>query len=314
VPQHRKSQPKPIRVINQAPRSQDPVPFPFTWDTIPNGEIDHYISKEVRVAPVSHKPRVLVPPVMFKPKVLAPPVLRKPKGYIDKDIITIVPRSGMFVSAEIGIQKVDSETIIINNGSDFEAPYNTDIYTGGDSSNQTSFGLTAGYRWRNENIWIPQYSLGLRYRHLFTNDINGQVIQYSLPEFTNYDYSLNMSSNALLLAGKIDVYKFNNIMPYLGLGLGMAFNHSSYSEVALPGVTPRISPGFGNQTSSQFTYNLGAGLDVQVTPKLSLSIGYEFEHWGALNTGPGTVKWASQMLSQSSDASHALLFSLDYMI
>ncbi len=52
-------------------------------------------------------------------------------------------------------------------------------------------------------------------KYLFENDLTGKVIQYSLPDFTNYDYTYKTSSNALLLAAKVDFYAYKQIMPYL---------------------------------------------------------------------------------------------------
>ena len=218
-----------------------------------------------------------------------------------------------FVSADLERQWVQSDQMTVNNGSGFPPPSNIDIYTGGVSSNQSSLGFTAGYRWQNEGLWIPQFSLGLRYKYLFENDLTGKVIQYSLPEFTNYDYTYKASSNALLLAAKVDFYAYKQIMPYLSVGIGSALNQTSYSESALPGITPRISPSFADQSTVQLTYTLGAGLDAQLTERITLSAGYEYQGWGAFNSGKGTVGWSDQSLSQSNYQSHALLLSMDYL-
>jgi opacity protein-like surface antigen len=273
--------------------NQSRAPFPFNWDPTPN-DVRNYHAIE-RAEAIARKHQIYH-------KVTAKPP----------------PKNGWLASLDLGFQSVQSGNAMrVNNGSDFDTPYNTDIYTADNSSNQTSLGLTAGYRWQNESLWLPQYALGLRYKYLLANDMSGQIIQYSLPEFTNYNYTLKTSSNVFLVAAKADLYKYKQLMPYLSLGLGLAFNDASYSEKALAGITPRVSPNFASQTSSQFAYTLGAGLDFKFTEQLLFSIGYEFQDMGSLSTGPGTsdgcLKWSDQTLSQSNYQAHALLLSMTHV-
>jgi len=256
--------------------AQEATGFPFDWDSTPDDAIN---AKE-------------------------PPVYQS--------VVFKEPINNWFVAAELGWQKGAASEMTVNNGSGFPPPSNMDIYTA-QSNRRTSIGLGAGYRWQRDKLWVPQVSLGLRYKYLFEDSIEGQVIQYSLPQFTNYDYKLNTTSNALLLSAKVDVYAFKNIMPYLGVGLGAARNQASYSETALPGITPRISPQFADQSNFEMSYTLGFGLDARLTDSITFSAGYEFQDWGGANTGNGTVGWSDQSLSQSNYQSHALLLSMDYL-
>lgn len=273
--------------------NQSSDPFPFNWDPTPNDVRNYHAIERAEVAS------------------------RKPQMY-HQVIAKIPPRNGWFASLDLGLQTVQSgNEMRVNNGSDFDTPYNTDIYTADNSSNQTSLGLTAGYRWQNESLWLPQYSLGLRYKYLFANDMSGQIIQYSLPEFTNYNYTLNTSSNVFLVAAKADVYKYKQVMPYVSLGLGLSLNDASYSEQAKPDITPRVSPNFASQSTSQFAYTLGVGFDFKVTEQIMFSLGYEFQDMGSLSTGPGTsdgcLKWSDQTLSQANYQAHALLLSMTHV-
>lgn len=272
---------------------QSSAPFPFNWDPTPNDVSNYHAVQRAEIAS------------------------RKPKIY-HQVIAKTPPKNGWIASIDLGLQNVQSgDAMRVNNGSDFASPSNMDIYTADNSNNQTSLGLTAGYRWQNESLWLPQYALGFRYKYLFSNEMNGQIIQYSLPEFTNYNYTLKTSSNVFLAAGKADIYKYKQVMPYLSLGLGLSLNDVSYSESALAGVTPRVSPNFASLTSNEFAYTLGAGLDLQFTQQIIFSIGYEFQDMGAFSTGPGIsdgcLKWSDQKLSQSNYQAHALLLSMTHV-
>lgn len=227
---------------------------------------------------------------------------------------SILAKSNWFISTEVGGQQVKLQPMTVGNGSGFPPPNDRDIYTGKSDNNQAFIGVVAGRRWQNESLWFPQYSLGLRYKYLFSKAVGGQVIQYSLPQFTNYNYTFKTTANALLLAGKLDIRRYNKFTPYVSAGAGTVFNRaSSYSEMALPGITSRISPNFAGKNTNQFTYTLGAGLNYQATQKLNFALGYEFQDWGMMQTGNGTVGWADQSLSQPNYRSNALFLGIDYL-
>jgi opacity protein-like surface antigen len=119
----------------------------------------------------------------------------------------------------------------------------------------------------------------------------------------------------LMIATKLNLIQFNQISPYVTGGVGVAFNRgANYSETALENVTPRVSPAFDNHTNTKFTYSVGAGLDWQVSPKLILSLGYQFQDLGSVSSGTGTGLWAGDALRSGSYRSSSVLFSTSYLI
>ncbi len=200
--------------------------------------------------------------------------------------------------------------IYVNNGSSFPPPYDTDIY----STNQSASVLTnlsAGRRWEREGKWLPAYSLGLVYQHSFLGNTSGTVTQYSLPEFTNYNYTWKLSSEILLVSAKVNLYVQKQFSPYVTVGLGRAFNHSKYSETALPEVTPRSAPGFSG-TSIKFAYNAGAGLDFQASSHLIINVGYLYQNLGDIS-GPGIGTWSGTSLGLKSYGQNEALVGITFL-
>jgi opacity protein-like surface antigen len=204
-------------------------------------------------------------------------------------------------------------SLSVNNGSGFPAPYNEDRYSTTNNS-EVIIGASAGRRWHQEDVWLPAVSFGGSYQHFFTTAAGGTVMQNSLPDFTNYNYQWGVSSNVVLATATLNLFQYNKISPYVNVGLGAAFNHANgYSESALPGVTPRISPNFAENTSGNFAYNLGVGVDLQPMPQFMASLGYLYQDLGAVSSGVGTQTWSGQSLRLGSYASNTLFMHVTYL-
>jgi hypothetical protein len=156
-----------------------------------------------------------------------------------------------FVAGYAGIEKPNvNGSMQIENGSDYPLPYNFDNYST-TTNTAASAALEAGYRWYTETRYIPSFAVSLRYQHLFSNDIGNTIQQYSLSDFTNYTYQWNVVSDIFVLLGKLNLFECHHVMPYLTAGGGVTYNRATnYAETPYPGITPRISPGFNDNTSS----------------------------------------------------------------
>lgn len=194
-----------------------------------------------------------------------------------------------YVGMDAGLMQssMHSKTMTVPNGSNYPPPENLDQYAL-KSHHPVMLDLQAGRRWQRDQQWLPAYALGLRYQHVFTKNIQGTVTEYSLPEFVNYNYQWGVGADALSLYSKLDLVQYSRLMPYVDLGLGVSSARSAhYSETALANVTPRFSPDYASKRSTQFTYNLGAGIDVILTPNLLVSAGYEYQSFGKMASGFG---------------------------
>jgi len=223
-------------------------------------------------------------------------------------------QSNWFASFGVGGQFSDLPSgMTVNNGSGFPTPYDKDIYSTNDNG-QVFLGASLGRRWNRDSLWLPAFSLGGVYQYFFKNNAGGTVMQYSTPEFKNYDYQWNVSSNVILATAKLNLVQYNRLSPYVQGGIGAAFNRASgYSETALPGVTARVSPGFTDNTSSQFAYNAGAGVDLQLAPQFIFSIGYLYQDLGDVSSGAGMQDWAGKSLHLSSSHSNDVFVSMNYL-
>ncbi|MCX7117759.1 MAG: outer membrane beta-barrel protein [Legionellales bacterium] len=213
--------------------------------------------------------------------------------------LTMGPASGWFATIQGGaLWTNSSDSMTVSNGSPYPPPLNVDHYSV--NGNQTSgvIAVLGGYQWRHQGEWIPAYSLALRYQHFFNASLNGVVTQYSLPQFANYNYTWNVDSNLISLYSKIDLFQYGRFTPFFDVGVGAAINHTSdFNETALSGVTPRISPAFQSNSQTSFTYNLGLGVDFAVTSQWSVSVGYDYQYFGAIKSGPGLTTWSADRLS-----------------
>jgi len=164
-----------------------------------------------------------------------------------------------------------------------------DDYYGNQSLlNVPSFSLMGGYTWARQTYWLPYYSVGLRVMSLPTITMKGYVDQYSLPDFRNYNYNYDLRLLNILATLKVDIFSWNNWMPYLMASAGVAhFRTSNYIETATTGVTPRISPGFSSNSGNNFAYGLGFGVDYIVRENLWVTIGYTYNNFGTVSTGNG---------------------------
>ena len=177
--------------------------------------------------------------------------------------------------------------MFVNNGSNLIYPYNVDRYSTGESS-ALLFTAEAGRFWQRAARLLPGLALGIKYQHLFSNTIHGQIMQYSVPKFINYDYAWDVSVDTLSAYSKLELIQLGLVMPYVSGGLGVAMNHAnSYRESALPGILARDYPGYGSHTQSNLAYDLGVGIDILLKPNMLASFGYSYQYLGHVQSSQG---------------------------
>jgi opacity protein-like surface antigen len=220
-----------------------------------------------------------------------------------------------FANGQIGGQKGHlASSTTVNNSSGAAAPFNQDIYTINNPHMSTMLGIQLGHRWDFATEWITAFSLGAQYQYFFAYHTSGQVMEFSLPEFTNYNYRWQSASNLILGNAKLNLIRYKKFSPYVNGGLGTAYNDNmNYSEIPLGSVTPRTSPDYAGNSGSQFAYILGAGLDYYYNPQLIVSAGYQYSNLGTLFSGYGAQTWSSQRLNFGTYQSNAFLVGLTYL-
>lgn len=214
----------------------------------------------------------------------------------------------------IQFQTNTAQTITVNNGSGFSSPYNLDEYSTKDHIGGI-ISVYGGYSAQYKRKWLPNYSLAFRYRYMTPTDVGRYVTQFSLPQFQNYTYSWKTQSNIFTIQGKTNPMQFGAFSPYVGVGLGFAANSTkTYAEQAITPVTPRISPSFGSRANNNFTYNLSAGIDYAMGLSWIVSLGYEFQDLGSIESDYGAGRdWSTQRLSLGNFSGNLALITLSYL-
>ncbi|MDX1902331.1 MAG: outer membrane beta-barrel protein [Gammaproteobacteria bacterium] len=203
----------------------------------------------------------------------------------------------------------------VANGSLAPPPSNSDLYTINTPSSHAGFQIYAGYRFVRAARLFPYYSFAFRYTHIAEGQTRGVIQQYSSPTFQNYNYSVNFNTDIYGIEAKLDLYQFGALSPYLSAGAGIVNNSVyNYQETAVSGVTPRISPDFGSSDQNNFAFNLGVGIDYQITQNLSASLGYEYANLDKLTgTGKG-ADWVGQPISFGTLKNNTVLLNVFYQI
>ena len=172
--------------------------------------------------------------------------------------------------------------------------------------------LLGGYTWATHREWLPFYSLGLNYTYVFPSKLSGNINQYSLPEFNNYDFQYKIQRQTLLAILKMDIYRWANFMPFLSLGAGVSVNRAyDYDENAVPNVTSRVSPGFGSSSSTNFSYMIGAGVDLIAMNNFVMGLEYNYGYFGNAKTGYGNNGNSNSRLSTRLN-SNTIVLSANY--
>ncbi len=221
-----------------------------------------------------------------------------------------------FVQADLGYTTGSSTgNFEVFNGAVDPYPANVDVYSINHHKHGSMVSLLAGLRWQQERDYLPAYSLALRYQNLFNQRIAGTIMQYSDPDFLNYNYQWKFNSNVFSVYSKVNLAKSHNVLPYVSAGVGSAANKSGrYHETALSGIVARSdSPDFASQSKRQFTYTLGAGLDYQLNKKMLMSVGYEFQDLGAVHSGYGQSPWSADRFVLNRYKTNSVLLSLSYL-
>lgn len=221
-----------------------------------------------------------------------------------------------YIQANLGLTNTSgSNSMLINNGAADPYPANYDSFSTNQHKQGGMAAIGAGLQWENNRLYLPAYSLGLRYQYFFNQAIGGTITQYSDPDFVNYNYQLKTHSNVLSALSKINLMKYKHFSPYIDVGAGVAFNQTgSYQETAIGNVVARIdSPAFATHRSSQFSYSAGAGIDYQLNPKWLISVGYEYQDLGSIQSGYGRMPWSAERLSLKKYATNSGIISLTYL-
>jgi len=188
-------------------------------------------------------------------------------------IFNSVLASTLFDNTEFSIAAGPSR-IQTNNSQLFISPYETDSLLVNHLTNSISEKIGVGKKFLNR--FLIELNL---YRD--SGSINGNVLQFQLPQFNNYTFQQTVHTTRFMADLKPDLFLWKNISPYPILGLGMAWSDVNYNETLTNNDMDAASAiSLSSKRNSNFAYDLGFGLRVGLTQKMSASLEYIYTHIG----------------------------------
>lgn len=145
------------------------------------------------------------------------------------------------------------------------------------------------------------------------DNISGDVWQLGNPTQNNLTYQYNVNQVRLAVVDKI-LLNTKYLQPYVSGSVGVGFNHA-YDYASTPSNATAVAPApYGSNTTTAFTYTVGAGLQTTFKKHWQTAVGYEFEDWGAssLSAVPNQSVGSSG-LNLNHIYSSAIKFTLGYV-
>jgi opacity protein-like surface antigen len=147
-------------------------------------------------------------------------------------------------------------------------------------------------------------------------NLSGSVWQDADPNFNNFNYTYSVNQFRVALKGKLIAEKnplTQLVQPYISGGVGVGFNHA-YNYQATPTLFQAVvAPGFSANTTTAFTYTIGAGMQKSLNTNWQAGIGYEFADWGQSSLGAASGQTLNSGLSLNHLYTNQLQFSLSYV-
>jgi opacity protein-like surface antigen len=142
--------------------------------------------------------------------------------------------------------------------------------------------------------------------------LSGNVWDDANSLFNNYTYNYQVRHKHVAIKGKLLADRGYCVTPWVSGSLGVGFNQAhDYSN------TPTISEAvvmsnFASNTTTAFTYTLGAGVQQHLNQHWQAGIGYEFADWGKSQLSRASGQTLNSGLSLSRLYTNGLLFNLTY--
>jgi len=170
-------------------------------------------------------------------------------------------------------------------------------FSGSKLGNVGVYGFAAGYK-LNENFRID---LGFDYRGSYKNKVTSNGVTASN----------KVKSYAAMVNVYYDIGEFNKFTPYVGAGLGVAYNKTGATSITLGNQTASVSKG----KKTNFAWKLIAGASYAVDPNVDISLQYQYANLGKFSTGTKETangKSASVKAGTGNVKAHEVLLGVTY--
>jgi opacity protein-like surface antigen len=189
--------------------------------------------------------------------------------------------------------------------------------------------LGFGYQFNNwfRADFTEEYRGGASFQTLeVLNEPNKVGANTSTQQYADF-YRANLSSWVSMFNGYVDLGTWSRITPYVGAGVGFAYNNlSGFTDTGYAYTNGASSPvgGYANDAGKwNFAWNLMAGLSFDVTQNLKLDLGYRYLDYGKFTSGkvncltavpPGFTAGCYSVYSKNELASNDFRIGLRWMI
>lgn len=132
-----------------------------------------------------------------------------------------------------------------------------------------------------------------------------------------YQIATQQVMGAAKLLGTLELHKIMpyRLHPYFSVALGSAFNKVSQFTTSPAGevCSVNLTPSFANASDTHFSYNLGLGVDADITRHFRLGLGYRYSNFGQISLGRGTIAVNQYRSSIDSSLSSSNVFANQFL-
>ena len=201
-----------------------------------------------------------------------------------------------------------------------------DIFTYSNAgSKSTGFiGVFLGGEYSVPQIPVPRLFMqtGVEYNYFGTVRPKGINTVGIEPETaTTYTYNYHFQTQQVLATLRLLTTTYERFHPYGEVGIGAAFNHlGQYSATTTETGSINLTPLFGNQNTTNFSYILGLGVDTQVDTNIRVGLGYRYSNFGSATLGNGAVVFNNYQspvpftLGRSNAYANQLIAHISYVV
>ena len=170
----------------------------------------------------------------------------------------------------------------------FAAGQATDNWYNSAISEAALFDLGVGYqvnRWFRADV-TGELRGGSEFSGLEVLNVNsGANAGYQAADF----YRSHLSTVLGMVNGYVDLGTWMGVTPYVGAGLGVAFNNfyggTDNGVITTGGASFALRRRFGASTKTNFAWALMTGFDMDITRNLKLEVGYRYLNYGKFQSG-----------------------------
>ncbi|MDF1827737.1 MAG: SPOR domain-containing protein [Legionellaceae bacterium] len=143
--------------------------------------------------------------------------------------------------------------------------------------------------------------------------LSGNIWDDADPQFNNAKYNYKIKHTHLAIKGKLLSDRGYLAIPWLSGSVGVGFNqaHSFSNTVTQAGAI--AMPNFASNTTTAFTYTVGAGIERHLSEHWLAGMGYEFADWGKSQLDRASYQLLNTGLTLNHLYTNGFLLNLTYL-